>query len=547
MPLVTSTKTIAATNYSGSSPFESLASGAHPLAPFFRGAAYDLMYSQGLWPAVAVDKLTTLQVVLPQKTYDRLDEEDRADARSSPFGRLMAKPSTTVNPFVFRRWMTSMHHIYGAAFAKKVRDFGRGGIPVELIPVHPTRMRYGPKGGQWVNAPISGEESGDNFWWIREADNTETKINRRDFLFWPRFDPASPNGWMSPFEPLRETLEAEHTIRRSNRAMWRNGGRHQIALTHPSRFNNPATTKALRDQYAEKYAGVDNDGKPLVLQEGMKVEALPYAQELAYVDTRKLNREEVAARFDIPPPAIHILDRATFSNIETQVRMLYSITIPPHVTSYEAAIEFDVRDGSFGEGPPDFGDRYYHELLLDGALRGDFETRIDTYAKAIQTGQMTPAESRANENRPYIEGSDKLLINAAVVPIEEASKASAVEAADTPLPDDGTVVDEGVSTLAAAMTDFVMKVMDAQLLAGSSATTVPALPVKSSPALTPKELSTVMGRAGRAETVGDIEVGALVDGLSQKAAALVESTLGYAVAAGSSVPQFRQAIKELAG
>jgi phage portal protein BeeE len=65
-----------------------------------------------------------------------------------------------------------------------------------------------------------------------------------------------------------------------------------------------------------------------VLEEGMEPKPLTLtAEEAQYIETRKLNREEVCAAYDMPPPVVHILDRATFSNITEQMRSMYRDTM----------------------------------------------------------------------------------------------------------------------------------------------------------------------------------------------------------------------------
>lgn len=512
MPIKSGTGTIttkAAADYSVdpfTAPFIHDGSGSHPLAAYLRGAAYDEMYSQDLWPSIAVNKLTKLNIQLPGKTYRR-QARGRDEARDSAFGHLMAKPSKKMNPLQFWGWFIAMHHIHGCSFARKVRD--RLGRPVELDLIHPSRMRYGPEGGGHANVTGLGIEVGPNRWWLKR-EGVETPIARREFIYWPTFNPASPELGLSPFEPLRQTLENEWNARKANRAMWTNGGKHNIVLKHPNRFNNPKVTEALRQQYADKYGGVEQWGRPLVLQEGMDAVPIPVQADLQYIDTRKLNREEVAAAFDIPPPAIHILDRATFSNVTEQNRMLYRLTMPPILQSFEAMIEFDLRDGRFGEsGAPDFGDAFYFEWLVDGVLRGDFEQRIDAFAKAIQTGQITPAEVRELENREFVEGSDRLLINAAVVPVEEASRVVA-SAVATPLPNDGT--SGAVSSLAVADGPLISK---------------------------------LMGRLSRPTELDDIDAGRLVEGLDEHTGAVVVAALTLSKHAGASVAEFRDVVKKL--
>lgn len=530
MPVLSSSSDIVATH---STPFEwPHINRAHPLAAYLSGWTYEKMAARLLWPGVVTRKLVTLQSPLPRKVYRRA-ERGRESGGDSAFGRLIAKPSKSINPDQFWSWFILQYHVHGKSFARKVRD--RGGRPVELQLIHPSRMRYGPRAedgyshhhnvhfdqfsvfdGRGLGVGVAhGLDDGANHWWFRQSTEAarEVKIPRRDLLVWLRTAPSSPHIGQSMFEPLRDTLENEAGARAANKAMWRNGGRPQFVLSHPGVFNNPKVTKGLADQFQAMHGGVEQHGKPLVVQEGMKAIPMPPGVDMQYIEVRKLNREEVAAAADIPPPAIGILDRATFSNVTEQNRMLYRLTMPPHLTSFEAMIEFDLRDGSFGEGLPDFGDAFYFEHLVDGVLRGSFEERVVAFARAIQTGQITPAEVRELENRPFIEGSDRLYLNSAVGAIDEngdviqskpAEAAEPARAMDRTDADDAAVVPLGASAR-----------------------------------------STVMGRLSRPQSVAEIDVDRLVAGLDDDAAGVVSAAVTLARHADASVAELRTVLKGL--
>ena len=72
---------------------------------------------------------------------------------------------------------------------------------------------------------------------------------------------------------------------------------------------------------------------------------------------------------------------------------------------------------------------------MDEVLRGAFEDRIPAMVAAINAGIMMPSEARELENRPFVEGSDQLFINAAVVPIDQMRDLAMAET-DEPLPED---------------------------------------------------------------------------------------------------------------
>jgi hypothetical protein len=165
------------------------------------------------------------------------------------------------------------------------------------------------------------------------------------------------------------------------------------------------------------HAGADNTGKTVILEEGMTATPLTIKNtDAQYIETRKLNREEVVAAYDMPPPAVHILDHATFSNITEQFRSLYRDSGAVTLGYFEAVLEDQLR-GSVrpGSSEPDFGDDVYAEFLLDEVLRGSFEARQDAYEKARY---MTLAEKRERENLPFIEGTDVILVNTADQPLD---------------------------------------------------------------------------------------------------------------------------------
>jgi hypothetical protein len=132
------------------------------------------------------------------------------------------------------------------------------------------------------------------------------------------------------------------------------------------------------------------------------------AEEAQYIETRKLNREEVCAAFDVPPPVVHILDRSTFNNITELMRSLYRDTMAPRLADREATLAAQLAP-DFGPGTP------YAEFLLDEVLRGDFEQRMAAYQSA---DFMTVAEKREKENLPFIDGTDRIFVNAATVPLD---------------------------------------------------------------------------------------------------------------------------------
>jgi HK97 family phage portal protein len=371
-----------------------------------RWATYGEIYRSQLWVSVVVNKLAKAQARLPLKVYRRLDDGGRELAeRDHPYAQLLRRPSSKFAPFPFYAWTWATQEVYGSAFWGKLRD--AGGRPVELVLLHPAAMEL-----------KVDKDSGERSW---DFDNGTLKLEGipdHDVVHFHTYNPDDPNRGLSPLEPLRATLENEDSARSATTSFWENGARPGVALTHPGNLSRAAQDRLVTSWNAIA-GGADKTGKTVVLEEGMKPEIMMLtAEEAQYIESRRLNREEVCAEYDVPPPVVHILDRATFSNITEQMRSMYRDTMAPRLGSSESTMEFGLR-GSVrpGAAEPDFGDDVYAEYLLDEVLRGDFETRAATVVSLINNGQLTINEGRRMENRPPVEGGDVLLINAALVPV----------------------------------------------------------------------------------------------------------------------------------
>jgi HK97 family phage portal protein len=444
----------------------------------YQWVSYAAMYRKQHWVRTCVDKRAVLLARLPLKVYQH-DDLNRPEEPDHPYAQLLARPNDRQSRYSFWQEMLSTFDIFGDAFALKIRD--NGGRPVQLAPLHPAAMHE------------CEEKAGRMVWEFENSRVHITNIPDEDLVHLRTYNPDSSTRGLSKLESLRSTLENEDAALRSQSSFWRRGARPGVALMHPGTLSQPAADR-LKIRWDAIAAGADNTGTTVVLEEGMKPELMQIsAVEAQYIEARKLNREEVVAGFDMPPPAVHILDHATYSNITEQMRSVYRDTMAPVTVFLESELETQLR-GSVrpGASGPDFGDNVYAEFLLDGVLRGDFEQRADAYQKAINSGWTTPAEVRKLENLPFIEGSDQLFINSTMVPLEAAAEPP------EDLPDN----------------------------------VVPLEAVR-----------TVMGRLSRVKTLEEIDADQLVAGLNG-ATALILDQLAEAKAAGEGVGALRERLKQ---
>ena len=117
-------------------------------------------------------------------------------------------------------------------------------------------------------------------------------------------------------------------------------------LKHPSRLS-PDASKRLKESWNSQYAEAENAHKTAVLEEGMDLISVGMTAEQAqFLETRKFQRNEIAAIFGVPPHKIGDLERATFSNIEHQAIEVVTDTIRPWAPHQSGAAKPPRKHGS---------------------------------------------------------------------------------------------------------------------------------------------------------------------------------------------------------
>ena len=153
-----------------------------------------------------------------------------------------------------------------------------------------------------------------------------------------------------------------------------------------------------RKVFVESWKKNVNHGTPL-LESGIKYKGITIPPENAqFLATREFQVQDIARIFNVPPPLIFDLSRATFSNIEQQDIQFVKYGLRPTAERYEHEIEWKlINDSEMFDKEVRFN--------LDAMLRGDMAARSAFYASAITNRWLNPNEVRGFENlNPYVGG-----------------------------------------------------------------------------------------------------------------------------------------------
>lgn len=226
-------------------------------------------------------------------------------------------------------------------------------------------------------------------------------------------------GWngvagISPIALQRATISMSLNADEFGANFLKNGTRLSGALEHPGKVSDEASRR-LRESWTSIYAGKANAGKVAVLEEGMKFN--PFTMPLAdaqFVELRKLQVNDIARIFRIPPHLIGDLERATFGNIEHQGIEFVTHTLMPWITRWEQELNRKI----FGHSPV-YKNRYFVKFNVGGLLRGDVRSRYAAYAIGRQWGWLSANDVRELEDLNPIEGGDVYLSPLNMIPADQ--------------------------------------------------------------------------------------------------------------------------------
>lgn len=188
------------------------------------------------------------------------------------------------------------------------------------------------------------------------------------------------------------------------------GGVPPLALVGPMPASGEAVKRAQADiKRAISSAKAKNDAM-FAIPPGYELKPVGFDPEKGQMtEARRLQVEEIARAYNLPPVFLQDLTHGTYSNTEQQ-----DLHLTKHVIAQWAkALEEELNLKLFGQKK----NGRYVEHNMDGLMRGDFKTRIEALARGIQTAQLTPDEARALENRPAMPEGGKLYIQGATVPL----------------------------------------------------------------------------------------------------------------------------------
>lgn len=371
-----------------------------------------LTYS-AVWSAVG--QISSTIASLPLKLYRRTPDGGKEPfAGHKLYELLHDNPNPEMTSFIFREILQAHLLTWGNAYSEIERDgFGR---PAALWPIPPDRVEPIRDGADRLVYRVKGDRLGDIL------------IPAADMLHVPGlgFDGIKGYGLI---QMARESLGLGLAAERFGGTFFGNGSTFGGFLSHPAKISVEARQNI--ENSLNKHAGPTKAHRILLLQENMTFierKGIP-PNDAQFLETRTFQVQEVARWLRISPYKLGDLSRATFSNIEHQAIEYYTDTIRPWLVRWEQEINRKLV-------APLERRQQFAEFVIEGALRGDVQSRYAAYAVGRQWGWLSANDIRSTENmNPLPSGQgDIYLVPMNMVPASRIDEIIDKQVAPPPAP-----------------------------------------------------------------------------------------------------------------
>lgn len=327
----------------------------------------------------AVSLRSSLIAGLPKQVYEI--EANGKREMNDPLKKLLAyNPNPWMNAYSFWELNNTWLDLWGNAYNVITRS--RSGEVKALSPVHPRFVEIVVENNKLVYK-VKGTES-----------SLDGNYSYSQILHFKDISTDGING-KSRISLASEAVGLGLGAEKFGSEFFGKGGYSRAVLETDAQMGDEAYNR-----FQERWNKNVNHGTPL-LENGIKYKAISVPPEDAqFLATREFQVQDVARIFNVPPPLLFDLSRATFSNIEHQDIQFVKYGLRPTVERYEHEIERKLlRTEELGEKEVRFN--------LDAMLRGDMTARSTFYSSAIANRWLSPNEVRKMENLNPYEGGDK--------------------------------------------------------------------------------------------------------------------------------------------
>lgn len=173
--------------------------------------------------------------------------------------------------------------------------------------------------------------------------------------------------------------------------------------------------ETIRNHVRNEFTGSKNARKPLVLS-GTRLTWHPMSKtpaELDFMDSRKMNREEICAAFGVPPVLVEIYEHAIYNNMKEAKYVLWHNTIIPLLDKIKDAFNKQLLEKDFPAGDAIFD----YDLANVSAMEKSFTEKVQNAERLFRMGVPFNAVNQELElGFEEVEGGDTAYLPSNLIP-----------------------------------------------------------------------------------------------------------------------------------
>ena len=346
---------------------------------------------------------------MPLKTLARKDNNGVREDRDNPYWTMLHdRPNRYMSAACFWSLMEYNRNHHGNCYAwifynqQDNRD--------ELYPLEPWLVEL------WYdNAMILAEQP--KLWYRYSAPNGKIFMIPFDSILHMRnFATSDGLTGKSVRSVLAETIDGNVKAQKLLNKLYDNGFAGKAAIQYTGELNDELEKRFVKgiEKYLKGEYKKDGIDMLIPLPYMAKIENLSNVKlaDSQFLELKQYSAIQIAAAFGIKPIQIGDYTKSSYASSEAQQLAFLVDTLLFIIKQYEDEINYKLFDGK----------ESFAKFNVDVILRADLKTKVETLRTAIYSGQMTINEARAIDDREWMPGGDKLIVNGATIFLEDVGK-----------------------------------------------------------------------------------------------------------------------------
>lgn len=356
------------------------------------------------------ETLGKMPIKFYRQTRDGVEQAEETDESKL----LTRRPNPFMTPTAFWAAVENNRNHYGNGYVYIHRRFKRqkyGGTlktaSLWIMQSEATRVIIDDEG-------IFGDEGGIYYHYTDPTNGKQYVFNSDDVMHFKTSFTFDGITGKPVRQILRETVAGARDSQDYLNSLYKSGLTAKATLEYTGEMNKGAKEKLIA-ALEEFGSGARNSGRILPIPMGMKLTPLDIKlADSQFFELKKYTALQIAAAFGITPNQINDYSKSSYANSEIQQLSFYVETMLFVIKQYEEEINYKFLQEEAQD------DGYYFKFNEKVLFRTDSKTQMEYLGAGVKNAIYMPDEARRKLDMKSAPGGNRLYVNGATVPLEDA-------------------------------------------------------------------------------------------------------------------------------